>query len=436
MPRAIGVSATMPSGSARSARTRSSSGAIAAATFGARRDRPAFVFRRHAGRRDRAVAGLRGSTRVQTRCGGWTRTSATRALRRVERQVHAAELHAEVRHRNDRHVVRRCARRCRACGRRRSPAACRAAARARARKISLPSSQSGGRADSWCRRTSRPRASRARRGRRRARVTPRLARDGRARAGSSRGPATCATSVCRRPVSVIRPIRPTRTPAASTIVEGVTFGQCTGLPVAASRMLAARNGKRARAAAAFSAPCRSPARAAAMRRGQPLRDGLARVGGAEIEVVVADGERRVADRVVGVDHHQAFGEVRLDAALERVAGVEHEHGAAVGRARGAQVVDEAAEHRQPAAALVVGEQTPVQIVGADDRERDLRRRRPRRSSCEAERGREQERTTAEREGSTSSCTLTRRTVQRQEARAHRSEKSRHAACDHRRYASR
>ena len=71
-------------------------------------------------------------------------------------------------------------------------------------------------------------------------------------------PTTCAASVCRKPLSVIMPTSPTRTPATVTIVAGTTFGQATGLPVAASTMFAARNGNRARAAAAFSAPCMSP----------------------------------------------------------------------------------------------------------------------------------------------------------------------------------
>ncbi len=85
----------------------------------------------------------------------------------------------------------------------------------------------------------------------------RLARDGR-RERLVASPSTCAASVCRKPVSVIVPMMPTRTPAASTIADGATFGQRTGLPVAASTMFAARNGKRARAAAAFNAPCMSP----------------------------------------------------------------------------------------------------------------------------------------------------------------------------------
>jgi hypothetical protein len=87
--------------------------------------------------------------------------------------------------------------------------------------------------------------------------------------------------------------------------------------------------------------------------------------------VVADAERRVADRVVSVDDHQALGEVRLDAALERVACIEHEHGAAVSGARGAEVVDEAAEHGESAACRIVREQAAVQIVRADDRQRDV-----------------------------------------------------------------
>ena len=185
------------------------------------------------------------------------RTSVTRALRRVEREVHAAELHAEVRHRDDRHVVDDV--RDRAVRVARDDRLQRAARQLAHEPEDLAAvvARAAGRADSRSRRTSRRRASRARRSRRRARAAraPRARRS--RRAGSSRAPATCAASVCRKPVSVIMPMRPTRTPAASTIADGATFGQCTGLPVAASTMFAARNGKRARAAAAFSAPCRS-----------------------------------------------------------------------------------------------------------------------------------------------------------------------------------
>ena len=77
----------------------------------------------------------------------------------------------------------------------------------------------------------------------------------------------------------------------------------------------------------------------------------------------------------------AFGEIRLDAALECVAGVEHEHAAAVGGARRAQVVDEASEDDEPAASCFVREQSPVQVVRADDGQRYLAA-----GSCRAARG--------------------------------------------------
>jgi hypothetical protein len=98
-----------------------------------------------------------------------------------------------------------------------------------------------------------------------------------------------------------------------------------------------------------------------------------RVGGihrAEVEVVVADRPCGVAQRVVGVYHDPAFRQVRFDAALERVAGVEQQQGAAVRRARGPQVVDEAAEDPEASPSEAVGEDAAVQVVGADDRERD------------------------------------------------------------------
>ena len=78
--------------------------------------------------------------------------------------------------------------------------------------------------------TSRPRASRARRAPRRARATRAASRATVAASGVVASPSTCAASVCRKPLSVIMPIRPTRTPAASTIADGTTFGQRTGLP--------------------------------------------------------------------------------------------------------------------------------------------------------------------------------------------------------------
>ena len=85
--------------------------------------------------------------------------------------------------------------------------------------------------------------------------------------------------------------------------------------------------------------------------------------------MVADGRGGVTQRVVCGDHRLPLVEVGLQGALEHVAGVEEQHGAAVTRARGAQVADVAAEQRQatPIAAL---QDAAVQIVRADDGEGD------------------------------------------------------------------
>ena len=96
-------SATTPSGSARNARTRSSSGSIAAATRAlATTGLPSYSGAAPAGAT--AHSPLGGSTRAHTFCGAWMRTPVDAAPRRVERKIHAAELHAEVRYGNDRHV--------------------------------------------------------------------------------------------------------------------------------------------------------------------------------------------------------------------------------------------------------------------------------------------------------------------------------------------
>ena len=60
--------------------------------------------------------------------------------------------------------------------------------------------------------------------------------------GSSRSPCVFAAIVCRKPPLVITPMTPTLTPAASTSMDGRTFGHATGRPVAVSARLAARNG--------------------------------------------------------------------------------------------------------------------------------------------------------------------------------------------------
>jgi hypothetical protein len=84
--------------------------------------------------------------------------------------------------------------------------------------------------------------------------------------------------------------------------------------------------------------------------------------GAVVELVVADRRTCVAEVVVRPHHVGTLAEVGLHRALEQVAAVDQHHAAAIGRARRAQVRDEPGEHRQ---AL----EGPVQIVGADDRQR-------------------------------------------------------------------
>ena len=162
------------------------------------------------------------------------------------------------------------------------------------------------------------------------------------------------------------PTMPTLTPAAVSKVDACTFGQATRLPVASSIKFAARNGNGARAAAALIAP-----------RGSPPGGSRApgRVRGAEVELVVADRGRGVAERRVRVDDDRAFAQVRFDAALIRVARVDEKHGAAIVRARRAQVAHVTAELGQTAAAVARHEVT-VQVGGRDDRQRDdvLRRR--------------------------------------------------------------
>ena len=161
---------------------------------------------------------------------------------------------------------------------------------------------------------------------------------------------------------VIMPIRPTRMPAASTMADGRTFGHSTRLAGAASRMFAARNGKRARAAAALSAPCRSAGVGAGCRPRRTRSRGCRWPARCSPSRCRRPRPRRPRTGSTRARHRRRGG-------LERVAGVQHQHGAAVGRARRAQVLDVAAEHGQPAAALV-GCDAPVQIVGADDGDRD------------------------------------------------------------------
>ena len=149
---------------------------------------------------------------------------------------------------------------------------------------------------------------------------------------------------------------PILTPATSTIVVPATLGQAGGAPVAASIRFAARNGNRASAARALSAPRGSSP-------GPARRD--RRAHGTEVELVISDRRRVVPQRVVGAHDGGALVHVRLQRPLEHVAGVEQHHAAAVTRPRAPQVGDVAAETGQ-------GLDVAVQIVGADDRDRDER----------------------------------------------------------------
>ncbi len=184
-----------------------------------------------------------------------------------------------------------------------------------------------------------------------------------AASGSSRSPCVFAAIVWLKPPLVITPMMPTLTPAASTRIDGRTFGQATGRPVPASIRLAARNGKDASAARALSAPRGSRADRAGRRR---------RSGWSEVELVIAHCGGGVAERVVGRDNWRAFPQVRLERPLPHVAGVDQQHGAAIARAGRAEVLHVAREQGE-AAVTILGKDAAVEIVGADDRERDGRR---------------------------------------------------------------
>ena len=88
--------------------------------------------------------------------------------------------------------------------------------------------------------------------------------------------------------------------------------------------------------------------------------------------MVADGLRRIPQRVVGVDDDGAFAEIGFDVALKGVAGVDQQDGPAVGRPRRAQVVHVAGKQGK-AADAVPRKDLPVQIARADDRQRHQRR---------------------------------------------------------------
>ena len=152
-----------------------------------------------------------------------------------------------------------------------------------------------------------------------------------------RQPADVAGDGRGQGASVITPTMPTLMPATSTSVVGRTLVHVGVAPLAVSIRFAARNGKRASAARARSAPRGSSAGSAAS---PPCRP-------AEVELVVADRRGGVAEGVVGRHDGRPFADVRFERALEHVAGVDQEHRAAVTRPGRTQVLDVAAEQREP-----------------------------------------------------------------------------------------
>ena len=87
-----------------------------------------------------------------------------------------------------------------------------------------------------------------------------------------------------------------------------------------------------------------------------------------IELVVADGQRVIAQRVVGVDDERALRQVRLDPSLEGVACIQQQHRAAVPLSRRAEIAQIPAELRD-ASAPVPRKHAAVQVGGAHDRQR-------------------------------------------------------------------
>ena len=85
-----------------------------------------------------------------------------------------------------------------------------------------------------------------------------------------------------------------------------------------------------------------------------------------------EGNRPRGERLVGFDHDGAFGDVRFERPLPHVAGIHEQHATLVARTRRTQVLQVTAEQRQAALPIAIETRT-VQIVRADDRQRDRRR---------------------------------------------------------------
>ena len=165
---------------------------------------------------------------------------------------------------------------------------------------------------------------------------------------------------------VSRPTMPTRMPATSTTIEGLTLGQVTGRPVVSSMRFAARNGNRAWAARALSAPRGSSFGPFGVLPGPPDRSRT------------RDCRRPPrCSRLRSWRGHRGapLAEVGHQRALEHVATVEEHDAAVVRRPRRPQVRDISRKKREPAAPLV-REDSAVQVGGADDRQRDAVRKRP------------------------------------------------------------
>ena len=145
----------------------------------------------------------------------------------------------------------------------------------------------------------------------------------------------------------------------STSTDGMTFGQATGRFVAASRRFAARNGNLASAARAFSAPrASSPARAAS----PPGRPGRSRTRGCRPPRRCSPARCR--------PRRPTAPSLRFDSSVPwNMSPASMSSTGPVAGARGAQVVDIAAEQREPATP-VARDDAAVQVVGADDGEGD------------------------------------------------------------------
>ncbi len=168
------------------------------------------------------------------------------------------------------------------------------------------------------------------------------------RAAQSAGPERWPQGSIAAHSIVMTPTRPTLTPTASTSRDGDTFGQSTG----PARLVVDQIGGEERIPRLSRARLESAAQVA---RQLPRRR---RIDGPEIEVVVADRLRRVPHRVVRVDDEGALAEVRLDAALKRVARVDEQDRPAVCRPGRAQVVHVSREQGQAADARSAERPTP------------------------------------------------------------------------------